>query len=169
MSRLVLMRHAKSAYPPATIDFARPLSERGRRDAAAAAAWFAEGSLLIDTAVISTALRTQQTWEALQLGMPQARKCERRNENLLYEAGWQRILAVLSDTIGVTESPSSTLVLAHNPGCVDFIVNTTRPHPLHKQIFEKHPTSAIAVIDFRDIGELADGHGSLVDYVIPRG
>ncbi len=37
--RLVLLRHAKSAYPPGVADHERPLNDRGRRDAPEAGRW----------------------------------------------------------------------------------------------------------------------------------
>ena len=38
--RLVLLRHAKSAYPHGVPDHDRPLAGKGRRNAAAAGDWF---------------------------------------------------------------------------------------------------------------------------------
>ena len=37
--RLVVLRHAKSAYPPGVVDHDRPLAPRGVVDAKAAGGW----------------------------------------------------------------------------------------------------------------------------------
>ena len=58
---LVLMRHGKSGYPPATPDHDRPLAERGDRQAALAGRWMAEEGLRIDAVLCSTSTRTRQT------------------------------------------------------------------------------------------------------------
>ncbi|MET7422335.1 histidine phosphatase family protein [Dactylosporangium sp. NPDC005555] len=66
---LILLRHAKSVDPdPFPTDLERPLSPRGRRDAAAAGDWLRERSLLPDLIVCSTAVRTRETLEGLKLG-----------------------------------------------------------------------------------------------------
>ncbi len=62
--RLVLMRHAKSAWNTAAgSDHARPLSNRGRRDAPRMAAWLLDAGWRPDAVVSSDATRTRQTWE----------------------------------------------------------------------------------------------------------
>src|SRR5690625_922196 len=74
MSRtLVLVRHAKTASdPPGGVggDHARALTDRGHRDAAAAAAWLANNDVNVDAALISTARRTVQTAELLGRAIP---------------------------------------------------------------------------------------------------
>ncbi|MSW11732.1 MAG: histidine phosphatase family protein, partial [Actinobacteria bacterium] len=44
--QLVLIRHAKSAYPVGVDDHERPLNERGVRDATAVGEWLANSGLL---------------------------------------------------------------------------------------------------------------------------
>ena len=60
--RLILLRHAKSAWPEGVADRRRPLSERGRRAAPAIGGYMKREGLLPELILISTAERTQQTW-----------------------------------------------------------------------------------------------------------
>jgi len=84
--RLILLRHAKSAWPVGVGDHDRPLARRGRREAPLAGRWLNENAREIDLAVCSSANRTRQTWMrvAEQLdNMPQLRV----NERLYAEIG----------------------------------------------------------------------------------
>ena len=69
LRRLVVLRHAKSAWPE-TCPTERPLAPRGCRDAPAAGRWLREADCVPDLVVCSTARRTRQTWElaAAELG-----------------------------------------------------------------------------------------------------
>jgi phosphohistidine phosphatase len=65
---LILLRHAKSVDPDLyPTDLERPLSPRGRRDAAAAGDWLRDQGFLPDLVVCSTAVRTRETLEGLRL------------------------------------------------------------------------------------------------------
>ena len=48
MPRLILMRHAKAAWPEDCQDHDRPLAERGREDAPRLGAWLAAQDLVPD-------------------------------------------------------------------------------------------------------------------------
>ena len=62
--RLIVMRHAK-AEPFAPSDHARPLTYRGIASARDVGDHLRDGGLAPDYAIVSSALRTRQTWEAL--------------------------------------------------------------------------------------------------------
>lgn len=141
---LVLMRHAKSAYPPQTPDHDRPLSDRGRRNAAAARSWLIEHDVVPTRALISPAQRTRETWQILDFD----ERCSVHWLPELYLADAATIVALSQgqDPMG------TTLILGHNPGM----------HEAAEQIggcaIERFPTSAIAICD-------AQG---LRDFVVPR-
>jgi phosphohistidine phosphatase len=59
---LVVLRHAKSAWPDGVPDLERPLGERGLRDAPAAGRWLNENVPTLDLAVVSPAARARMTW-----------------------------------------------------------------------------------------------------------
>ena len=58
----MLLRHAKSSWKDDLPDVERPLSPRGRRDAAVAGRWLAEHVGRPDLVLCSVAVRTRQTW-----------------------------------------------------------------------------------------------------------
>ena len=58
---LVLLRHAKSAYPPGVPDHDRPLAERGVQEAALAGDWLRANLPAVDAVLCSTAARARET------------------------------------------------------------------------------------------------------------
>src|SRR5512142_3041937 len=71
--RLVLVRHAKSAYPHGVPDHERPLSGKGRRNAQAAGRWFATEGPRVRLALCSDATRARHTWEIIRAALVVAR------------------------------------------------------------------------------------------------
>jgi phosphohistidine phosphatase len=61
MKNLLLLRHAKSAWPDGVEDHDRPLAERGRRDAPRMGAYMADVGIEPNVALVSSARRTQET------------------------------------------------------------------------------------------------------------
>jgi phosphohistidine phosphatase len=119
---LVLLRHAKAEQPAADgPDVDRPLSARGRADAAAAGAWLARQALLPDVVICSTAVRTRQTWHNVQLGStgtppeggPAGSAPAVRYEPDAYEAHPEDLLSLVRR---VVPSAAIVLLVAHNPG-----------------------------------------------------
>ncbi len=110
MPRLVLLRHAKSAYPDETADHDRPLSARGDRESLVAGVELAERFSAVDLVLVSTALRAQQTWHAVSSEVVAVRE-ENRAE--LYLAS----VASLAELVrGLSAEADSVLVVAHNEG-----------------------------------------------------
>ncbi|MBQ1023184.1 histidine phosphatase family protein [Micromonospora sp. C95] len=119
---LVLLRHAK-AEPPTTDrpDIERPLSTRGRADAAAAGAWLARRGMLPDVVLCSAAVRTRQTWHDVQLGItgtppesgPAGPAPVVRYEPDAYEAHPEDLLHLIRQ---LSPDATTVLLIAHNPG-----------------------------------------------------
>lgn len=106
---LVLMRHARAEDAGAS-DSLRQLSSSGRRDAAAAGRWLAARGLRPDHALVSSAVRTRQTWEQLCVGAGWS--LEPELDRGMYEAGTEAAL----DLVRLVASEVSTLVVVgHNP------------------------------------------------------
>jgi phosphohistidine phosphatase len=106
--RLVLIRHAKAADGP--VDADRPLTERGRRHAAAIGSWLAQAELVPDRVVVSPARRAAQTWKRAATGLvagPQPVVDER-----IYDNTVEALLDVLRDT---PEDVRTVAVVGHNP------------------------------------------------------
>jgi len=137
---LVLLRHAKSAYPRGVGDHERPLSGRGRRDAPVAGRLIAQHVPWIATALVSTAVRTQQTWD---LAAPALQVDDKRDMPELYLASADAMLARLRDETG-----PSVIVVAHNPGTEVLAERLTRntSSPDYRQMVAKFPTAAFAVL-----------------------
>ncbi|GAA2993043.1 SixA phosphatase family protein [Actinokineospora diospyrosa] len=134
MRRLVVLRHAKSAWPEGVPDYRRPLNDRGRRDAPAVGKWLADHVDAIDLALVSPATRTRQTWElaAAQLAdIPPTTFDEQ-----LYGEGADSILAVLR---AVPDTAKTVLLIGHNPDLEDVVETLTGTRPEFK-------TSALAVL-----------------------
>lgn len=104
MKKLILMRHAKTEGHHVDGDRARELSPRGHNDAAAVGNELADMGL--QYAMVSTAMRTRQTFESLGLAIP-AEFLE-----VFYTDGPETMLQRISET-----EPDITglLVIGHEP------------------------------------------------------
>lgn len=131
---LILLRHAKSAWPADTAAAARPLAARGLHDAPAVGRWLNAQDSKIDLVVCSPAVRAAQTWDlaAVQLdSIPQVRHDER-----LYDASGQDLLTVIQE---LPPSATTAVLVGHNPGLEDVLTLLTG-------LAEPLKTSAVAVI-----------------------
>lgn len=107
--RLVLVRHAK-AEPTAPSDHGRVLATRGLADADRAGRWLREQGLDPDAALVSDALRAQQTFEQVAVGAGWDLAPELSAG--LYDAGPDTAF----DLIRQTDPDVQTLVvIGHNP------------------------------------------------------
>jgi phosphohistidine phosphatase len=114
--RLVILRHAKSAWPEDTSDARRPLADRGRRDAPAAGRWLREHLDRIDLVVCSPAVRARQTWELVagELASPPPV----RGDDRVYEASAETLLAVARE---LPDDAHTVVLVGHNPGLEDAV------------------------------------------------
>lgn len=147
--RLVLVRHAKSDYPPATPDHGRPLAERGRRDAPEIGRWIDQHvevpSGLAPVVLVSTARRTQQTW-ALAAGELGERWASAviADEPRIYEASVDALRRLVAE---VPDEVRLLVIVGHNPGMLGFVATAADPDgQLYDAATAKFPTSAVAVL-----------------------
>ena len=103
---LVLLRHAKSAYPTGVPDHERPLAERGIREAALAGDWLRANLPAVDAVLCSTATRARETLERIGIDAP-VRYVER-----LYGATAGTVIEVINK---VSDDVSTLLVVGHEP------------------------------------------------------
>jgi len=109
MDRLILLRHGKTEARAASgEDFDRQLTARGWRDARLIADALVAAGFTPDRVLVSAALRTQQTSEAIAPSWPGA-VLETRPE--LYAADARVLLAA-----GHTPLGGTVAIVAHNPG-----------------------------------------------------
>ena len=110
--RLILMRHAESAWPTmASSDHERPLNEEGLREAPRVAARLLELGWSPSGVLSSDARRTRETWEAMASSMSGA--AEPIFTHALYHAGLEELW---TEAHAIDESLETLLVLGHNPG-----------------------------------------------------
>ena len=166
MRTLILLRHAKSAYPPGVSDHDRPLADRGRRDAPAAGEWLASHCAAPDLVLVSTARRAQETWDLAKPHLPAFGDV--RDEGRIYEAA----TPVLRDIVATLPGSAGTvLVVGHNPALEDLAVSLATdgvPDALGSMAM-KYPTCGIAVLT--GDGAWADmlRHARLAAFAVPRG
>jgi phosphohistidine phosphatase len=167
MRRLMLLRHAKSAWPAGMADHERPLAERGRSASLRMGRYMAGEGLLPDLVVISTARRAQETWELARSAF--ARDILRHDEPRVYGATQPAILAVVGET---GADVRSLLLVGHNPGLQDLalqLIGKARQSDLAR-LRRKYPTAGLVVIDF-DVerwGELSGSRGNLERFETPK-
>ncbi len=108
MTRLVLVRHAKSDWgDPGLDDHDRPLNDRGRRDAPAMARRLAATGFTADAILSSTALRAATTADFFsgELDVPV------EQQERLYGASASTLLRAAAE-----RDVPSVVVVAHDPG-----------------------------------------------------
>lgn len=148
MAILSLLRHAKAAQPlPGQQDFDRPLTERGRNDAAWAGGMLA--GFKPGLALVSAAQRTGETWDIASQGMTPAP--DLALELSLYLCSPAQLLARLQ---AVPANIRSVVAVGHNPCMHELAVWLARnaDEPEVAAMREKFPTAALAVFDLRDGG-----------------
>ncbi len=149
MPDIFLIRHAKSEYPPGIPDHDRPLSARGRLDAAVAATWLEQSGMVAGPwmAVVSDARRALDTWAILASGMPtHGNSADRQSVAVradLYEAGVGTVLEIINQNSAAVQS---LILVGHNPTMHATALHLAGASAQGSLIAERFPTCAIAVL-----------------------
>jgi phosphohistidine phosphatase len=161
---LVLLRHAKSAYPAGVADHDRPLAPRGQREAGLAGDWLRANLPAIDAVLCSTATRARETLAHTGIDAPV------RYVDRLYDA---TAGTVVNEIAGVSDGVAVLLVVAHEPTMTQVALGLISPDNTNRvaadRISTKFPTSAMAVL--RTNGSWTDlelGSAQLADFHVPR-
>jgi phosphohistidine phosphatase len=167
--RLILLRHAKSAWPDDVPDHDRPLAPRGRRDAPAAGRWLRQSDYVPDRVLCSTARRARETWKLAEekLGAHPATVSEDR----VYGASSADLMALACQT---SADVRTLLIVGHDPAMRDLTLELasgqpgdTEPAALSR-VRAKYPTAAIAVLSFSgNWSKLSPGQAQLTHFVTP--
>ena len=161
---LVLLRHAKSAYPTGVPDHERPLAERGIRQAALAGDWLRAKLPAIDAVLCSTATRARETLERSGIDAPV------RYVDRLYGATAGTVIEQINH---VSDDVNTLLVVGHEPTTSEVAIilagaDGTDTVALER-ISERYPTSSIAVLRIDGGWEQVEpGSAALVDFHVPR-
>ncbi|MEM1236404.1 MAG: histidine phosphatase family protein [Pseudomonadota bacterium] len=158
MKTLIIMRHAKSSWSdPGMRDIDRPLNGRGRKSAQAIGEWLSYGGFQPDLVLCSSARRTAQTWEHMELDAPIQFLPE------LYHAAPGAILSAVRNASG-----DCVLVLGHNPGIAYFAEMIVSDPPSHDR-FDDYPTAATLVAGFDgEWAALEPGKAIARAFTVPR-
>jgi phosphohistidine phosphatase len=175
--RLVLLRHAKSAWPDMP-DHERPLALRGQRDAPVMGRWLRAVGLVPDLVLCSTARRARETWQLAQPGLGAAPPVH--FDDRLYEASAAALLDLIRRESGAAET---LLVVGHDPAIPGLAITLagTAPdtHPgdgsgevpaaMLDRMRTKFPTAAIAVFGCTGSWDgLGPGSARLECFITPR-
>jgi len=165
MRRLILLRHTKSDWPDGVADHERPLAKRGRRAGPLMGAYMAKAGLVPDLAIISTAVRTQETWALVAPAFPTA--IPSVDERRIYEAPAHRLLTVVREA---PDDVQALLLVGHNSGLENLAVLLSGTGNDLARLRDKYPTGGLAVIDFEltSWADVTAGTGSLERFVTPR-
>jgi phosphohistidine phosphatase len=172
MHQLLLLRHAKSSWDDTRLDDReRPLTQRGRRAAAAMRQAMHELGLAPDLVLVSPARRALQTLDELE---PWDDTPLHEQVEALYLATPAQLIGVLHD---VPETVRSVLLIGHNPGMHDFaqmliagtLIAGMQPTDAARRVAAGYPTGALA--EFAVTGpwlRLAAGGARLTRFITPR-
>jgi len=165
--RLVLLRHAKSAWPSGVPDHDRPLAGKGRRNAQAAGQWFVTEGPRPDLVLVSDATRTQQTWEIVRGAFPAAPTS--RLEPRIYAADVADLLEVIQE---VEESVATLCLVGHEPGMSTTaltLASQDSERAVVSSVARKFPTSAVAVLALTGTwAGVGPGRALLESFAVPR-
>jgi phosphohistidine phosphatase len=172
MRRLMLLRHAKTETDaPSGRDQDRRLDDRGHRDAAEIGGWIATHPPFPDAVLISTAARTQQTWEVAWAAMKDV--VPPPHVELLPELYGADPLQILAAVRSASAADAKRLmVVGHNPGMHELALALAGSGDAagRKALAGNLPTSGLAVLDFAvdDWADVAFRRGQLVLFVSPK-
>ena len=139
---LVLLRHAKAEPEGDLGDAQRPLATKGRKQATALGPRLAETVGTVDLALVSSALRTSETYKLVSQQL-RVRVHEVRDE--LYEASPRQVLAMLQELDADT---STVLVVGHEPTMshLAHLLHDTQDD-LARQVSLGIPTAAACILE----------------------
>ena len=161
------MRHAKAEQDGPT-DFERRLAARGHRDAAEVGRWLAAQGLEPQRALVSAAVRTQETFESLAESA--GWDLEPDLERSLYSAGTETALDLLRE---LDPETTSVLVVGHNPTVASLAAlldDGEGDEAAGTELAMGFPTSAVTVLAYDgDWADLDETSASVVAFHVGRG
>jgi phosphohistidine phosphatase len=147
MERLILVRHGEAERSAASgEDFDRALNRDGRAEAAAMGRLLAVSGAKPDLALVSSAVRAVQTFEALAPSFP---KVTLQTSAALYLATPRELMAAVR---AAAEGARTIIIVGHNPGlhelALDLAARGDADPPDWARLQRGLPTGAAAVFDY---------------------
>jgi len=169
---LVLLRHAKSAWPDVP-DHERPLARRGQRDAPVMGRWLRTAGHVPDRVLCSTARRARETWELAQPALGASPPVS--FEDRVYGGSAPELLDLIHRA---PRTAKTLLIVGHAPGIPELAFmlagaaaprRGTVPGSTVERMKTKFPTAAIAVLELTgNWSQLDPGAARLTSFVTPR-
>jgi phosphohistidine phosphatase len=161
---LLLLRHAKSAWPQGVADHERPLAPRGEREARLAGDWLRAHAPAVDAVLCSTATRTRQTLARTRIDAPV------NYVDRLYDTTPGMVIEEINR---VGPDVETLLVIGHEPTMSSLALGLATEDGSNtnaaERISTKFPTSAIAVLRTGEPwAQLTLDGAALVDFHVPR-
>ncbi len=173
----MLLRHAKAEPAGSVSDELRPLALAGRRQCTAVGASLVAADLVPEHVLVSTAVRTRQTWELVRGALGQVAEPEVAVEDAVYLA---RVPDLVELVRRVDERVATVLVVGHEPtmsGAAAVLAQADDPadDPADAalsghlaQVRMGLPTAAYAVLELNSWAQAGREPAVLVDVVHPR-
>lgn len=149
MRTLLVLRHAETEHTrPGSTDHARRLTPRGAAQAGALGLWLRdwlhEHDRSVDHVLCSSAVRAQQTYLGLELGVPDEQV---EIDDVFYNAGGDTVLERIRD---LDDTVGSVLVVGHAPGLPSVVYELADPATSDPQALADvdghYPAGTLAVL-----------------------
>ena len=164
--RLLVVRHAKSAWPAGVPDRLRPLGPRGLRDAPRMGRRIRELVGAVDVVVVSPTQRTQETWALIneELGHTGPVLTDPR----VYDAWGAHMLDLVRE---LPQDAGTVMILGHEPGVSELVLSLagSARDDLRDLVATKFPTCAVALLHAdRPWADFAPGCAALQTFTTPK-
>lgn len=144
--RLVLVRHAQAAQSSQSDD-RRELTDAGRATAAAQGRWLADSGIQPDHALVSAAVRAEQTWQ--EMAAAAGWDLDAESSPGLYSAEPDTALDLVSEA---PEEARTVVVVGHNPTMASLAQmlddGTGDPAAQQQLLTGGFPAGALAVFEY---------------------
>jgi phosphohistidine phosphatase len=145
MRTLLVLRHAETEHRrPGSTDHARRLTPRGEARASALGLWLRERGQPVDRVLCSSAIRAQQTYQALGLSVPEDRV---EIDEVFYNAGGDTVLERIRE---LDDTVADVLVVGHAPGLPSVVYELADPATSDPQALADvdghYPAGTLAVL-----------------------
>ena len=149
---LLLLRHGKSDWGQHLSDYRRPLTARGRKEAARIGQWLVEQGMEPDHIISSPAERARQTAEIAAAAMHFPQDTIQWMESL-YMADVQTLVEVIHNA---PEQSSTLMLVGHNPAMEELLLFLADEEPELPEDGKLLPTATVAGLflkgQWKDLG-----------------
>jgi len=137
ISKLILMRHAKSSWKyPELTDHERPLNKRGRKASVKIAKELIQLKWIPNKLYSSDSERTKETWKRMNKHI---KNIDVKFSRKFYHSKPKKIMKNIPDDLEY----ETIMILSHNPGCADFLEYLCGK-------WYRMPTAATALLRIKD-------------------